>query len=112
MKKYINGCVVRTVLYHKERVSRICLSYRPISSWLTILVVPVPAGLERDGRTPLHIACAWHEGLRIPGFCGPNTQGARIAWGGQEVNVRDDYEVLVWRDFNGSTTRPAESRTT
>jgi hypothetical protein len=61
-------------------------------------LVPVAAGMERDGRTPLYFACAWHEGLRVPGYSGPNTRGARIPFGGSEITVQEDYEVLVWRN--------------
>lgn len=44
---------------------------------------PVEAGREADG-TPLYVAQAHHEGAVQPGKCGPNIDGASIAWGGKE----------------------------
>lgn len=77
-------------------MSRIFVDSLLIDS-LNRLSVPVAAGMERDGRTPLYFACAWHEGLRCVGYSGPNTMGAHVPYGGEEVVVQDDYEVLVWR---------------
>lgn len=34
---------------------------------------------------------------RIPGYTGPNTMGAHLPFGGEDIVVKDDYEVLVWR---------------
>lgn len=72
---------------------------------LMYLAVPVAAGMERDGRTPLYFACAWHEGLRCVGYSGPNTMGAKLPFGGEEVTVKDDYEVLVWRQGAAAAAR-------
>lgn len=82
-----------TFLENRETMKWIRIS----NSAMPADAIPVAAGMERDGRTPLYFACAWHEGLRCVGYTGPNTMGVRIPFGGEEVKVQDDYEVLVWR---------------
>ncbi|CAA7266858.1 unnamed protein product [Cyclocybe aegerita] len=57
---------------------------------------PVEGGYEDDGAQLYH-AAALIDGVKVPGKTGEHLGGSRIAFGGVEHCVDDDYEILCWK---------------
>ncbi|KDR76217.1 hypothetical protein GALMADRAFT_247481 [Galerina marginata CBS 339.88] len=57
---------------------------------------PVEGGYEDNGAKLQH-AVAFVNGIRIPGKCGEHLQGCRVSFGGAELEIGDNYEILCWR---------------
>jgi hypothetical protein len=73
---------------------------------------PVPAGCEKDGLRKLYFASAmvprtFFDGLFgnrgdegmicVPGKWGEHLGGVMVAYGGREITVKDNGDVLCWR---------------
>ncbi|KAH9942763.1 hypothetical protein B0H21DRAFT_750247 [Amylocystis lapponica] len=57
---------------------------------------PVEGGYEENGGKLYH-ALAPVRGLRVPGKTGEHLDGCNVAFGGGEVVLHDNYEILCWR---------------
>jgi len=57
---------------------------------------PIEGGYEEDG-TKLYHAVGVVNGLRVPGKCSEHLRGSRVAFGGVEYSIDDNYEILCWR---------------
>ncbi|KAG9080853.1 hypothetical protein FRC06_006067 [Ceratobasidium sp. 370] len=55
---------------------------------------PVEGGYE--GQTPLYHAYVEIHGVKVPGKTGPHLGAANVAFGGQEMIMRN-YYILCWR---------------
>jgi len=58
---------------------------------------PIEGGYEEYGGKLYH-AIAVIEGVRVPGKTGEHLGAANVAFGSQEHTIRDNYEILCWRD--------------
>lgn len=62
---------------------------------------PVPFKAIRGGHdvdgSPIYVGRAFHNGDSIPAKVIPNKNAAYIAWGGQEIMVRNDHFVRARR---------------
>ncbi|KAM6503406.1 hypothetical protein JOM56_000349 [Amanita muscaria] len=57
---------------------------------------PVEGGYEENGNKLYH-AVAVVKGFRMPAKTGLHLRGANVGYGGKEVIVTTDYEILCWR---------------
>ncbi|EAU85319.1 hypothetical protein CC1G_07589 [Coprinopsis cinerea okayama7 len=57
---------------------------------------PIEGGYEDNGHKLYH-ALANISGVRVPGKTGEHLRGANVAFGGKEVAVHENYEILCWK---------------
>jgi len=57
---------------------------------------PIEGGYEQDGNKLYH-AVAVVNGAKVPGKTGEHLRGSRVAFGGTEYEIDDNYEILCWR---------------
>ncbi|KAJ7744067.1 hypothetical protein DFH07DRAFT_1063468 [Mycena maculata] len=57
---------------------------------------PVEGGYEENGDRLYH-AIAHVDGVRVPGKTGHHLGSAHVAFGGQEREIHENYEILCWR---------------
>lgn len=74
--------------------------------------IPVPAGCESDGLRKLYFATAFvprtfldglfgnrgDEGMiEVPGKWGKHLGGVMVAYGGREITVKENGDILCWK---------------
>jgi len=57
---------------------------------------PIEGGYEEDGAKLYH-AIGVVNGVKVPGKCGEHLRGCRVAFGGVEHSIDNNYEILCWR---------------
>lgn len=57
---------------------------------------PVEGGYEEDGNKLYH-AVAVVNGVKVPGKTGEHLRGSRVAFGGAEHEIDNNYEILCWK---------------
>ncbi|KAF8910636.1 hypothetical protein CPB84DRAFT_1672534, partial [Gymnopilus junonius] len=54
---------------------------------------PVEGGYEEDGSRLFH-AVGLVNGVKVPGKCGEHLRGCRVAFGGVEHSIDENYDIL------------------
>jgi len=57
---------------------------------------PIEGGYEDHGAKMYH-AVAWIDGIRVPGKTAEHLGACNVAFGGAEIIIRSNYEILCWR---------------
>lgn len=57
---------------------------------------PIEGGYEDHGAKMYH-AVAWIDGIRVPGKTAEHLGACNVAFGGAEIIIRSNYEILCWK---------------